>query len=87
MPLKYASNDANSIARQPDHSCLYSRLGTLRPSGWLRRVLRSIVLSPTTLMVLLDPEFPGSSAIRPQVVGDQSIGNETAFLQQLAHEL
>jgi hypothetical protein len=38
-------------------------------------------------MVFLDPEVTGSSAIRPQVVSDQSIGNETVFLQQLAHEL
>jgi hypothetical protein len=37
-------------------------------------------------MVLLNPEFAGSGAIRPQVVGDQSIGNEAVFLQQLAHE-
>ena len=59
----------------------------LSSPGWLMRVLRSIVLPPTTLMVFLDPEFPGSGAIRPQVVGDQSIGNETVFLQQLAHEL
>ena len=51
------------------------------------RVLRSIVLPPTTLMVFLDPEVTGSSAIRPQVVSDQSIGNETVFLRQLAHEL
>src|SRR5512143_2920889 len=51
------------------------------------RVLRSIVLPPTTLMVLLDAKIAGSSAIRPQVVSDQSIGNETAFLQQLSHEL
>src|SRR5882762_1837198 len=51
------------------------------------RVLRSIVLPSTTLMVFFDPEVTGSSAIRPQVVSDQSIGNETVFLQQLAHEL
>src|ERR1700730_8464117 len=38
-------------------------------------------------MVFLDPEVTGSSAIRPQVVSDQSIGNETVFLQQFAHEL
>src|SRR5258708_24960095 len=51
------------------------------------RVLRSIVLPPTTLMVFLDPEVTGSSAIRPQVVSDQSIGNEAVFLKQFAHEL
>src|SRR4030088_1350854 len=51
------------------------------------RVLRSIVLPPTTLMVFLNPEVTGSSAIRPQVVSDQSIGNETVFLKQFAHEL
>ena len=38
-------------------------------------------------MVFLEAEVTGSSAIRPQVVSDQSIGNETVFLQQLAHEL
>ena len=37
-------------------------------------------------MVLLDPKFTGGGAIRPQVVGDQSIGNEAVFLQQLPHE-
>ena len=56
-------------------------------SGRLMRVLRSIVLPPTTLMVLLDPKVAGGGSIRPQVVGDQSIGNETVFLQQLSHEL
>jgi hypothetical protein len=38
-------------------------------------------------MVLLDAEVAGSSAIRPQVVSDQSIGNEAVFLEQLTHEL
>ena len=38
-------------------------------------------------MVFLDPEVTGSSAIRSKVVSDQSIGNETVFLQQLSHEL
>src|SRR5229473_138353 len=51
------------------------------------RILRSSVLPPTTLMVLFDAEVASGSAIRPQVVGDQSIGHETVFLQQLAHEL
>jgi hypothetical protein len=47
------------------------------------RVLRSIVLPPTTLAVLLDPKIAGSGAIRPKGVDDQSIGNETMFLQKL----
>src|SRR5260370_8196237 len=38
-------------------------------------------------MVLVDPKVASSGAVRPQVVGDQSIGNETVFLQQLSHEL
>ena len=38
-------------------------------------------------MVLLDTEVAGSSAIRPQVVSDQPIGDEAVFLEQLAHEL
>src|SRR5512139_3989775 len=59
----------------------------LSSSGWLMRVLRSIVLPPTTLMVLLHAEVASGGAIRPQVVSDQSIGNETVFLQQLSHEL
>src|SRR5271167_3643126 len=50
------------------------------------RVLCSIVLPPTTLMVLLDAEVAGSGATRPQVVSDQSIGNKAVFLQQLSHE-
>ena len=38
-------------------------------------------------MVLLDAEVADGGAIRPQVVGDQSIGDEAVLLQQLAHEL
>ena len=38
-------------------------------------------------MVLFDAEFASGGAIRTQVVSDQSIGNETVFLQQLSHEL
>ena len=38
-------------------------------------------------MVLLDAEVAGSSAIRPQIVGDQQVWNEAVLLQQLAHEL
>src|SRR5260370_2965780 len=51
------------------------------------RVLHSIVLPPTTLMVLVDPEVACGGAIRPQVVSDQSIGNEAVFLEQLSYEL
>jgi hypothetical protein len=38
-------------------------------------------------MVLLDAKVAGGGSIRPQVIGDLSIGNETVFLQQLSHEL
>ena len=38
-------------------------------------------------MVPLDPKVASSSSIRPQVVSDQPIRNETIFLQQLSHKL
>ena len=50
------------------------------------RVLGSVVAPSTALMAVLDPEIAGSSAIRPQVIGDQPIGNEAVFLQKLSHE-
>ena len=50
------------------------------------RVLGSVVAPSTALMAVLDPEIAGSSAIRPQVIGDQPIGNETVILQKLSHE-
>jgi hypothetical protein len=37
-------------------------------------------------MALLDPQFASSGTIRSQVVGEQSTGTETVFLQQLSHD-
>jgi hypothetical protein len=50
------------------------------------RILGTIVLPPTALMAVFDPEIAGSSAIRPQVIRDQPIGNEAVFLQKFAHQ-
>jgi hypothetical protein len=51
------------------------------------RAFRPVVAPSAAPVLLLDPEFASSGAIRPQVVGDQSIGNEAVFSQQLAHDL
>jgi hypothetical protein len=37
-------------------------------------------------MAAPDPEIAGGGAIGPQVVRNQSIGNEAVFLQKLAHQ-
>ena len=50
------------------------------------RILGTIVSPPTALMVALDPEFAGGSAIRPQVIRDQLIGDEAIFLEKFAHQ-
>ena len=50
------------------------------------RVLDTIVPPSTALMAVRDPEIAGSGAIRPQVIGDQPIGNEAVFRQKLAHQ-
>ena len=50
------------------------------------RVFGPIVPPSTALMTALDPEVARRSAIRAQVVGDHSIGNEAVFLQKLAHQ-
>ena len=50
------------------------------------RVLGPIVPPLTTLMAALDPKVARCSAIRAQVVGDDSIGNEAVFLEELAHQ-
>jgi hypothetical protein len=50
------------------------------------RILSSIVLPPTALMAALDSEIAGRGAVRPQVIRDQSIGNEAVFLQKFSHQ-
>jgi len=50
------------------------------------RVFGPIVPPSTALMAALDAEVARRSAIRVQVVGDHSIGNEAVSLQKLAHQ-
>jgi hypothetical protein len=50
------------------------------------RILDPIILPAAAIMTVLDPEIAGGGAIGPQVVGDQSIGNEAIFLQWLARQ-
>ena len=50
------------------------------------RILRPIVAPSTALVAFLDPEIAGGSAVRPQIIGDDSIGDECVFLQQFAHQ-
>ena len=41
---------------------------------------------PTTFVATFNPESARGGAIRAQVVGDRSIGNEGVFLQKFAHQ-
>jgi hypothetical protein len=41
------------------------------------RILGTVILPSTALVSAFDPEIAGGGAIRPQVVCDYSIGNET----------
>jgi hypothetical protein len=50
------------------------------------RILDTIVAPSTALMVALDAEFGGGSAIRPQVICDHPIGNEAIFLEKFTHQ-
>src|SRR5450432_939729 len=50
------------------------------------RILGPIVLPSPAHMAALNPEIAGGSAIRPQIVGDQTVGNEAVFLQKFAHQ-
>ena len=50
------------------------------------RVFGPIVPPLTALMTALDPKVARRRAIRAQVVGNHSIGNEAVFLEELAHQ-
>jgi hypothetical protein len=50
------------------------------------RVFGPIVPPLTALMAALDPKVARRSAVRAQVIGDHSIGNEAVFLEELAHQ-
>ena len=50
------------------------------------RILGTVVLPPTALMAAANPKITGGGAIRAQIVRDQSMGDEPAFLQEFAHQ-
>jgi hypothetical protein len=50
------------------------------------RILGAVGLPPTALMAGANPKIMGGSGIRAQIVGDQSIGDEPAFLREFAHQ-
>ena len=50
------------------------------------RILDAVVLPPTALMAGAYPKIMGGGAIRAQIIRDQSIGDEPAFLQEFAHQ-
>jgi hypothetical protein len=45
------------------------------------RILDAVILPPTALMGVANPKIMGGGAIRAQIVSDQSIEDEPAFLQ------
>src|SRR5271155_2874198 len=58
----------------------------LPPSGWLMRILCSIVAPSTAFMASCDPKVAGCSPIRAQVICDEFVWDKAIFLQQLAHQ-
>jgi hypothetical protein len=54
-------------------------------SDRLTRILDAVILPPTALMVGANLKIMGGGAIRAQIVSDQSIEDETPFLQ-FAHQ-
>ena len=50
------------------------------------RILGSIVAPSTTLMSSCNSKITGSGSIRPQIVRDQLVWDQSILLQQLAHE-
>jgi hypothetical protein len=53
-----------------------------RRRGRLMRILGAVVLPPPALMAGANPKIMGGGSIRAQIVDDQSIGDEPAFLQE-----
>ena len=58
----------------------------LPSSGWLMRILRSIVAPSTKLMAFCDSKLTGCSPIRAQVIRDELVWDKAVFLQKLAHQ-
>src|ERR1700736_1213420 len=58
----------------------------LPSSGWLMRILRSIVAPSATLVAFCDSKMTGCGGIRSQIVCDELIWAKAIFLQQLAHQ-
>src|SRR5450759_148584 len=58
----------------------------LPSSGWLMRILRSIVAPSTAFMAFCDSKITGCSSVRSEVICDQLVGDKAIFLQQLAHQ-
>src|SRR5271154_6502903 len=50
------------------------------------RILGAVVLPPPALMAGANPKIMRGGSIRAQIVRDQSIGDEPAFLQEFAHQ-
>jgi hypothetical protein len=58
----------------------------LTASGRLMRILGAVVLPPTALMAGAHPKIMRGGGIRAQIVSDQSIWDEPAFLQEFTHQ-
>src|ERR1700730_16000944 len=58
----------------------------LPSSGWLMRILRSIVAPSATLVAFCDSQMTGCGGIRSQLICDELVGEKAIFLQQLAHQ-
>src|SRR3982074_2503 len=68
-----------SHALEPLHLLLPS-------SGWLMRILRSIVAPSATLVAFCDSKMTGCGGIRSQLICDELVWDKAIFLQQLAHQ-
>src|SRR5207302_7130409 len=58
----------------------------LPSSGWLMRILRSIVAPSATLVAFCDSKMTGCGGIRSQLICDELVWDKAIFLQQLAHQ-
>ena len=52
----------------------------------LRHVQATCRYSDKALMAARDPEIMGCSAVQPQIVRDQTLGNERVFLEKLSQQ-
>jgi len=55
-------------------------------SGWLMRILRSIVAAWTAFIAFCDSKITGCSSIRSEIICEELGGDKAIFLQQLAHQ-